>query len=125
MAPHAIGDEAALRQVERLGRLLDTAFRVPGTRWRFGLDGLLGLVPGVGDGLSAALSLYPVYLAWRLGAPPALLIRMMANVGVDAAIGAVPLLGDIFDFAFKANRRNTRILRTHLEERRGRTVGPG
>ena len=104
----------AVRRLDALAWLLDSALRVPGTRLRFGLDGVLGLVPGAGDLVTAALSLYLVAEAWRLGLPKRAIIAMLGNIGVDTAIGAVPLLGDIFDFAFKANRRNMSILHRHL-----------
>lgn len=93
-----------------IARLLDTAFRVPGTNIRFGLDGILGLIPGVGDVAGAALSGYVILTAARAGAPNILLARMLANVGLDALVGAVPLLGDLFDVAFRANVRNAALL---------------
>lgn len=93
-----------------IARLLDTAFRVPGTNIRFGLDGILGLIPGVGDVAGAALSGYVILTAARAGAPSTLLARMLANVGIDALVGAVPLLGDLFDVAFRANVRNATLL---------------
>lgn len=108
---------ATLRRLERFARLLDAALRIPGTRFRVGLDGLLGLVPGLGDGLTAALSLYPIVEAVRLGAPTPLILRMLANVGVDTLVGAVPLAGDVFDVVFKANLRNVELLRQHLAGR--------
>ena len=93
-----------------IARLLDTAFRIPGTNIRFGLDGILGLIPGVGDVAGAALSGYVILTAARAGAPNTLLARMLANVGLDALVGAVPLLGDLFDVAFRANVRNAALL---------------
>lgn len=104
----------AIERLERLAFWLDERFRVPGTNWRIGLDGLLGLVPGVGDTATALLSLYLVLEAKRLGVPNGLILRMLANVGLDAAVGSLPLFGDLFDFAFKANRRNLRLLRRHF-----------
>lgn len=93
-----------------IARLLDTAVRIPGTNIRFGLDAVLGLVPGVGDFAGAALSGYVLLTAARAGAPTTLLARMLANVGLDALVGAVPVLGDLFDVAFKANARNAALL---------------
>jgi hypothetical protein len=107
--------EAVLRRLDRFAFLLDAALRIPGTRWRIGLDGLLGFIPGLGDAATSLIALYPVIEAWRLGAPPAVLARMLGNLGLDLAVGAVPLLGDVFDVAFKANRRNVHLLRRHLE----------
>ena len=110
----------AIERLERLAFWLDERFRIPGTNWRIGLDGLLGLVPGIGDSATALLSLYLVLEAKRLGVPNGVILRMLANVGLDAAVGSVPLLGDLFDVAFKANRRNMRLLRRHLGRRPGR-----
>jgi hypothetical protein len=99
--------------LERLARLLDSEFRVPGTRFRFGVDGLIGLAPGVGDAIGLALSSYIVMEAWRMGEPPQILVRMIANIVVDSAVGAVPIAGDLFDFVWKANRRNVDLLLRH------------
>jgi len=96
---------------EHLVRLMDDGFRVPGTQLRFGLDALMGLVfPGVGDALGAASTLSLFVLALRRGLPRVVLLRMALNVGADALIGAVPVLGDLFDFGFKANRKNLRLI---------------
>jgi len=100
----------AIRRLRALTRLLDTAVPIPGTPWRVGLDPILGLIPGAGDVATTALSLYMVHEARRLGADKTLLRRMMINVGLDFGVGLVPLLGDVFDFAFKANLRNWKLL---------------
>jgi len=113
--PHAPADTArTLARVRRLAWLMDGAFRLPGSRFRVGLSGLLGLPPVLGDALVAATSLYIVYEAHRLGLPRAKLARMMANVAIEAGAGSVPLLGDLFDVAFKANLRNLAIIEQHL-----------
>lgn len=104
-----------LARARALARLLDSAARVPGTGIRFGLDPLLGLVPGLGDVAGAVLSAYVVLLGARLGAPRAVVARMVGNVAVDAVVGAVPLLGDAFDVAWKANTRNLALLERALE----------
>lgn len=104
------------REMERLERLLDQAFRVPGLGVRIGLDGLIGLVPGVGDTATAALAGLIVLAAWRRGARRRTLLRMGLNVGIDWLVGAVPLAGDLFDFAYKANMRNLRLLREDIAE---------
>jgi hypothetical protein len=105
---------ASLARLEALSVLLDSALAIPGTRIRLGADAALGLVPGVGDAVSAALALYIVWEAQRLGLPRSKLARMLGNVALDGIVGSIPLLGDIFDIAFKSNRRNLRILREHL-----------
>lgn len=109
--------EAALRRLERLAELLDHRFAIPGVGWRFGLDGMLGLIPGIGDAAGGLISLYLVNEARRHGAPWPLLARMLGNVGLDLVLGAIPLIGDLFDFAFKANHRNVKLLRRHLQRR--------
>lgn len=108
--------EAALRWIRQLTQMLDSNFKVPGTNWTFGWDGLIGLVPGVGDLVTGALSCYVVILARRMGAPKHVIVRMLGNVAVDLAAGAVPVVGDIMDFAWKANRKNLRLLERHLQK---------
>ena len=105
-----------LAQVRWLARTLDDSFGIPGTRIRFGWDSVLGLFPGFGDVLTSALSLVIVHHAWQTGASKFTLARMLGNVAADFAIGAIPFLGDLFDFAFKANRRNARLLEQHLHK---------
>jgi hypothetical protein len=97
-----------------LVRLFDEAIQIPGTRIRLGLDFLLGLIPGAGDVAGAAAALWGVWLARRMGAPTALQIRMLGNVALDAAGGAIPLLGDLFDLAFRAHVRNRVLLERWL-----------
>lgn len=101
--------------METLTSLLDDRFRLPGTNLRFGLDGLIGLIPGAGDLIGAGLSLAIVVGAWKEGAPLHLLARMGWNILLEFLVGLIPVLGDAFDFAFKANRRNLRLLRRWLE----------
>ena len=96
---------------------MDTAFRIPIIGRRIGWDGLLGLVPGIGDALSVGPAAYIVLESHRMGLPPDKLVRQVANVGVDSLIGTIPLVGDIFDIGFKSNRRNVAILRKHVEAR--------
>lgn len=104
-APAGI-DDPAIARMRAVARLLDDSIRVPGTRFRIGLDPVLGVLPGAGDAVAAGLSLYIVLESARLGVPYRTLARMLANIGIDAVVGAVPLVGDLFDAAFKANRRN-------------------
>lgn len=108
-------DPRSLERLRRLGNLLDNSIRVPGTNFRFGLDTIIGLVPGVGDLAGGALSLYIVVEAARLGVPRPLLARMGYNVAVDALVGAVPILGDLFDAGFKANLRNLALVQQHVD----------
>ena len=112
--------EQRIARIDALATLMDTAFLIPGTQIRFGLDALIGLVPGIGDAVTTLISLYIVSEARALGAPPLLIARMVANVALDGLVGAVPLAGDAFDVAFRANRRNMALLRAHLDEAEGR-----
>ena len=100
--------------LHRLEILLDEAFRIPGTGIRFGLDGVIGLVPGLGDVLAGLLSLIIPVAAWIRGASYILLVRMAANLAIGVLVGSIPVLGDIFDIAFKPNRRNYQLLTRHL-----------
>jgi hypothetical protein len=102
--------------LERLEIVLDEAFRFPGTGIRFGLDGIIGLVPGLGDVLGGLLSLVIPLAAWIRGVPYVTLARMAVNIGIGVLVGTIPVLGDIFDIAWKPNRRNYRLLRLHLGE---------
>ena len=102
------------RRLQRLARLLDSEFQLPGTRWRIGLDPLIGLVPGIGDTAGAAISLWLIAEAGRLGVPSATLLKMLLNVLVDTTVGSIPLLGDIFDAGYKANLRNLELLERAL-----------
>jgi hypothetical protein len=114
-APYdAASRRAALDRLDVLANLFDTAFIVPGTSVRFGIESLIRLVPGVGDAVASALSFYLLYEASRLGVPRLLLARMAANVLLEGAIGVVPLAGDAFDVFFRANRRNIALLRAHF-----------
>jgi len=106
--------EERVARLDVLANLLDTAFILPGTNVRFGFDALIGLVPGIGDAITTAISLYIVLEARQLGAPAHLLLRMLANVVVDGFVGAVPLVGDAFDVLWRANRRNVWLLREWL-----------
>ena len=114
-APGRRSRRETLARLERLSRLLDTAISIPGTKIRFGADAVIGLVPGIGDAVTTGLSAYIVYEAHRLGVPRPLLARMVANVAADGLRGAVPIVGDVFDVMWKANRRNLRLLREHFE----------
>ncbi|HEU4590150.1 MAG TPA: DUF4112 domain-containing protein [Steroidobacteraceae bacterium] len=107
------GEARGRRELERLraiARLFDQAFAVPGTRWRFGVDALFGLVPGLGDVIGAVVAVYALHVARTLRAPGAIQLHMLGNIALDALVGTVPLIGDLFDFVFKAQTRNLKLL---------------
>lgn len=106
-------------RIDRLARWLDARFVIPGTGIRFGLDSVIGLVPGIGDIAMFAPAAYIIARAVVLGAPAHLVVRMAINTGLDLVIGAIPVLGDLFDLVFKANLRNARLLSRWLERAGG------
>jgi hypothetical protein len=101
-----------------LAKVMDTAFVVPGTRFRFGLDALLGFIPVVGDAVGAVIGTYILYTAAKLGVPKVVLARMLMNIGTDAVVGAVPLAGDVLDAAWRANAKNAALLEQAMLEPR-------
>jgi hypothetical protein len=107
--------EQRLARLDALAKLLDVAFIVPGTKFRYGIDGLIGLIPVVGDIITTAISLWVVREARALGAPWHITARMLANVAVDGVVGLVPVAGDAFDVMFRANVRNVRMLKRWLD----------
>ena len=108
--------EQRLARLDALAKLLDVAFIVPGTNVRYGIDGLIGLIPVIGDIITTAISLWLVREARALGAPWHLTMRMLGNVALDGAVGIVPLVGDAFDVMFRANVRNVKLLHRWLEK---------
>ncbi|GAB3682859.1 hypothetical protein GCM10028857_09450 [Salinarchaeum chitinilyticum] len=108
-------ERAALERVDAFSKLLDEAVRVPGTDVQFGLDPVLGVLPGGGDAVAAALSLYPIVEAYRLDAPRSTIAKMLSLVAVDAILGSVPVLGVLFDAYWKANVWNARALERHVD----------
>ncbi|MEW6642472.1 MAG: DUF4112 domain-containing protein [Pseudomonadota bacterium] len=110
--------EQRIARLDALAKLLDIAFIMPGTNIRYGLDGLIGLIPVVGDLITTAISLWIVREARALGAPWHLTARMLGNVALDGVVGMVPVAGDAFDVMFKANMRNVRLLRRWLDRQR-------
>ena len=112
-----------LRWVTRVAYLLDSQFQLPGTRFRFGLDPLLGLLPVVGDLSTTVVSVALLLTMMRHGASGAVVVRMALNILLDTVLGAVPLAGNVFDFAYKSNERNVALLRRHYAE--GRHTGSG
>ena len=122
-APTPLAADDRLRWVERVARLLDSQFRLPGTRFRFGLDPVLGLVPIVGDVSTTLVSVALLLTMLRHGASGAVAVRMALNILIDTIVGGIPILGNVFDFAFKSNERNVALLRRHYAE--GRYQGSG
>ncbi len=113
--PISAAPAADISGIRQLARLLDAAIRVPGTNIRFGLDAILGLIPGAGDLAGGILSTFIILQAAKLGAPRSVLARMVMNVAVDSIVGAVPLLGDLFDVGWKSNTRNAALLERYAE----------
>jgi hypothetical protein len=105
----------SLARITALAKLLDNAFLIPGLNRRVGIDAVIGLVPGIGDAISAALASYIIWEARQLGLPRWKIARMIGNLAFDTAIGAIPVAGDVFDLFFKANQRNLRIINEHLK----------
>ncbi len=106
---------ATLNRIRRLSRLMDTAIGIPGTRFRIGLDPIIGLIPGAGDLVSTSFSAYIIFLAARFGLPRQVLTQMIFNIALEAVVGSVPLVGDLFDAAYKSNIRNLNLLERHLQ----------
>lgn len=108
--------EQRIARLEAIAKLLDVAFILPGTNIRYGIDGLIGLIPVIGDIITTAVSLWLVREARALGAPWYITARMLGNVAVDGVVGMVPFAGDAFDVMFRANMRNVRLLRRWLDK---------
>ncbi|MEX0876000.1 MAG: DUF4112 domain-containing protein [Phycisphaerales bacterium] len=106
--------EAIFARADRIATLLDAQFVIPGTNIRFGYDGLLGIIPGIGDTITAGIGFYIVWLAIQAGARKRVLAKMAVNLGIDWLVGLIPLLDILFDVAFKANLRNVKLLRKEL-----------
>ena len=113
--------QQSLYRLEAMARLMDSAFAIPGTNIRMGLDGLIGLVPVAGDLIASVISSYLIWEARKLGAPRWLIGRMLMNVAIDTLVGSVPLLGDAFDIMFRANLKNMALLKKYLA-RKGMTA---
>jgi uncharacterized protein DUF4112 len=118
-------EEAARARLEAIARLLDSRWSIPGTGVRFGADAVLNLLPGVGLVAAKGVSAYLIWEARRLGVPTGTLLRMVGNVGLDALISAVPLAGWVGDVFYRANLRNMRLLREHLDRRAAAAQAPG
>lgn len=111
-----------LTTLRRLSWLMDDVVRVPGTRLRFGIDPIIGLLPGGGDLAGALIAGYALLVAGRLGAPASVLLRMAGNIAIDTIVGAIPLIGDAFDVGWKSNRRNLALLERYVDDPRAATA---
>ena len=109
--------QTSLARLEALAKLMDGAFRIPGTSTRLGLDGVIGLIPGIGDAISGLISSYLIWEARKLGVSRWTLARMVGNTLLDTTLGSIPLAGDIFDVMYRANMKNMLLLRSHLEKK--------
>lgn len=109
-----MSNEQLSKKLDNLAWLLDSSIKIPGTSWKIGLDGILGLIPGVGDLAAGGLSTYILYQAVKLKVPKAVLARMALNVLLESVIGVIPIVGDLFDFIFKANQRNVNLMRKYV-----------
>ena len=117
--------DAAMARITMVARLMDSLFAIPGTGIRVGVDAVLGLVPVLGDILSQVIATYIIWEARQLGVSKVTLARMVGNTLIDTVFGAVPLVGDAFDVAFRANMKNLRLLQKHLEKRGYQPAGTG
>lgn len=113
-----IPQQRDFKEIEWIAKLMDSQFSIPGTNFRFGLDGIIGLIPGAGDLSTFAVSAYLLTVMARNGASGYILARMILNVVIDALFGMIPILGDLFDIAFKANMRNLKLMKEHYTEGR-------
>jgi hypothetical protein len=113
------GPSADLERLRAIARLQDELLRIPGTRIRFGLDALVGLIPGAGDVLTTGVSAYALLIAMRMGASASVVVRMVGNIVLDLLVGAIPLVGDLFDIGWKANTRNVNLLERFASDPRG------
>lgn len=113
-----IPQQRDFKQIEWIAKLMDAQFTVPGTNLRFGLDGIIGLIPGAGDISTFAVSAYLLAIMARNGASGYVMARMVLNVVIDAVVGMIPIVGDLFDIVFKANMRNLKLMKEHYVEGR-------
>jgi Domain of unknown function (DUF4112) len=114
-ATPALHPAASIARIKRVARVMDYAWRIPGTKIRFGADSVIGLVPGAGDIVTMGISLYMLGEAHRLGIPKSILLKMAGNIAIDSGIGAIPLVGDVFDMFFKSNSKNAKLLVDFIE----------
>ncbi len=119
------GSDPELARLDTLAKLLDNQFAIPGTNYRFGLDGLIGLVPYLGDMAGFVVSGFLMRTMLKKGAGPIMMLRMMGNFALDAVIGIVPVIGDLFDFGYKANRRNVDMLKAYYADGKAKPNAKG
>lgn len=105
-----------MKKLDKLAWWLDSSIRIPGTSWRVGLDGIIGLVPGIGDVSAGAISSYILMKAVKMKVPITVIIRMTFNILLESAVGTIPVIGDWFDFAYKANKRNVNLMQDYLTD---------
>ena len=110
-----------LKRIRKIARILDSAIGIPGTKIRFGIEPILGLIPGGGDLITALISAYTIYLATSFGLEKQEIFKMIRNVAIDTAVGSIPVAGDLFDAYFKSNIRNLEILEKHIAKTEGET----
>ncbi len=115
-------EDPRLAELDRLATLLDSRWGIKGTPFTFGIDGVASLLPVIGDGATGLISAYIIYRAAKMGAPQNVLVKMAGNAGLDFVIGSIPVAGTVFDVFFQANKRNIRLLRTHLERQHSRNT---
>jgi Domain of unknown function (DUF4112) len=108
--------QSVRRRLEAMEQLLERSFHIPGTRIPFGVDSMIGLVPVIGDIITAAMGAYMIWEARNLGMSKFQLMRMAANIGIDTALGAIPVAGDVFDLLWRSNSKNLRIIKKHLDK---------
>jgi hypothetical protein len=118
LEPYEDEYSAQLRRIEKLAHLFDAQFSIPGTKMRIGWDGLIGLIPGVGDTLTLLPQLYLLYEATRMKLGTAVILKMLLNILIDWLIGTIPVVGDLFDVAFKSNLRNAKIVAEAIRKKR-------
>ena len=102
--------EEKLIRLKRLSERLDDTFTIPGTKYKIGIEALIGAVPIIGDLIGGILASYIMYSGMKMGAPPRIIARMAVNIAIDFAIGSIPIIGDLFDLVWKANRKNVELI---------------
>ncbi|ETX16532.1 membrane protein [Roseivivax halodurans JCM 10272] len=122
--PLHIEDLHRVERLERLAAQMDSAFRIPGTKIRFGWDGILSIVPGVGDTIALIPAAHIFHSAYKMGVPSHTIGRMAFNSGIDYVIGSIPVIGTVFDVGYKSNRKNAALIREHVEKKHGGRLAP-